>query len=332
MEEIIEIPEGYGARIEGNKVVLEPKESEDKRIRKGIRNLVLSVEQEILSMLNITRSDILAWLEKQGEQKYVDRVESRFKIEKDRWYVCIRDLDDNYGTRAFCKGSTYLSTKDETLLPDNSNIPFEIKYCVNDYFRLWTIQDAKDGDVLVGNYDNCKKPWIGIFKCISKDRPTTQFDSYCFINSSHHTFITPLSNGFYNPCKGHTIRYALPATKEQCDLLFHKMKEAGYEWDAEKKELRKIEWKPAWSEDVEAAISLLKDIAEEQEKDYCPYNANHLRKAAQYLETCRPRDTWKPSESDILLLERIANGKSNPQDFQASLGGLIERLKKLREE
>ena len=31
-----------------------------------------------------------------------------------------------------------------------------------------------------------------------------------------------------------------PATKEQRDLLFSKMREAGYEWDAEKKELKKI--------------------------------------------------------------------------------------------
>ena len=30
-----------------------------------------------------------------------------------------------------------------------------------------------------------------------------------------------------------------PATKEQCDLLFAKMKEAGYEWDNDKKELMK---------------------------------------------------------------------------------------------
>lgn len=28
-----------------------------------------------------------------------------------------------------------------------------------------------------------------------------------------------------------------PATKEQRDLLFQKMKEVGYEWDSEKKEL-----------------------------------------------------------------------------------------------
>jgi hypothetical protein len=32
-----------------------------------------------------------------------------------------------------------------------------------------------------------------------------------------------------------------PATKEQRDLLFSKMREAGYEWDENKKELRKIE-------------------------------------------------------------------------------------------
>ena len=31
------------------------------------------------------------------------------------------------------------------------------------------------------------------------------------------------------------------ATKEQCDLLFQKMKEAGYEWNDEKKELKKVE-------------------------------------------------------------------------------------------
>ena len=57
--------------------------------------------------------------------------------------------------------------------------------------------------------------------------------------------------------------------------------------------IKQGEQDPAWSEDVEAAISLLKHIAEEQEKDYCPYNANNLRKAAQYLETCRPQSQWK---------------------------------------
>ena len=44
----------------------------------------------------------------------------------------------------------------------------------------------------------------------------------------------------------------VPATKEQRDLLFQKMKEAGYEWDAEKKEMKKVEQKhAAWSEEDE---------------------------------------------------------------------------------
>ena len=45
---------------------------------------------------------------------------------------------------------------------------------------------------------------------------------------------------------GTTSSPVYPATKEQRDTLFAKMKEAGYIWDAEKKELKKIEQKSAW--------------------------------------------------------------------------------------
>ena len=55
-------------------------------------------------------------------------------------------------------------------------------------------------------------------------------------------------------------------------------------------------------------------------------------KDAKEYDSLFSQNRWKPSESDILLLERIANGKSNPQDFQASLCCLIEQLKKLRGE
>ena len=46
----------------------------------------------------------------------------------------------------------------------------------------------------------------------------------------------------------------------------------------------------------------------------------------------KPKNRWKPSEQDILLLERILDGKLDPRDFQASLQSIIEQLKKLREE
>lgn len=47
-------------------------------------------------------------------------------------------------------------------------------------------------------------------------------------------------NGYHDMPDGY-----VPATKEQCDLLFAKMHEAGYEFDFEKKELKKIEQQPS---------------------------------------------------------------------------------------
>ena len=76
----------------------------------------------------------------------------------------------------------------------------------------------------------------------------------------------------YEPYEGHVHYHALlinddfsdkgtcciyindlkPATKEQRDLLFAKMKDAGYEWDVEKKELRKIDYNSKQSYEDEA--------------------------------------------------------------------------------
>ena len=81
------------------------------------------------------------------------------------------------------------------------------------------------------------------------------------------------------------------------------------------------------NEEVEAAISLLKDIADEQEKDYCPHNANDLRKAAQYLETCRLQNTWKPSDEQMKALWEVYKGGEE----QAALASLYSDLKKLKD-
>lgn len=101
--------------------------------------------------------------------------------------------------------------------------------------------------------------------------------------------------------------------------------------------IKQGEQKPAWSEEVEAAISLLKYIAEEQEKDYCPHNANDLRKAAHYLETCRPQSQWKPSKEQMVALDGICSYIRNKADWEISqdivsdLYKLSEQLKKLKE-
>ena len=87
---------------------------------------------------------------------------------------------------------------------------------VDGHFHLWTIADAKDGDILAS--DNS----IFIFqeKYIA-EKPT----AYC-----------GLMNGLFIEGNGAcwTNEKCYPATKEQRDLLFSKMKEAGYKWKYEK--------------------------------------------------------------------------------------------------
>lgn len=112
-------------------------------------------------------------------------------------------------------------------------------------FHLWTIQDAKDGDVLSANWREGSNFWerIIIFnKYHSKD--VKGLINAPYVEGYGNTF----KNGKLIPCA--KVPYystwtdkLYPATKEQRDLLFQTMKEVGYEWDADKKELKKEEVK-----------------------------------------------------------------------------------------
>lgn len=63
---------------------------------------------------------------------------------------------------------------------------------------------------------------------------------YCHVNIDNGRFYDDIGK---NECFCLIDAIVTPATKEQRDLLFRKMKEAGYEWDAEKKEVKEIELK-----------------------------------------------------------------------------------------
>lgn len=89
--------------------------------------------------------------------------------------------------------------------------------------RLWTLEDAKDGDILATS--------AGAF-IYNGNRGGSCPGCYCGINTL---------GKFQLGAKTHwTGKPVFPATKEQRDTLFSKMKEAGYEWDEEIHELKKI--------------------------------------------------------------------------------------------
>ena len=92
------------------------------------------------------------------------------------------------------------------------SIAFDKEYMCH----LWTIQDAKKGDVLASKDTSS----ILIFRNLDS---STSFSSYYNTEGKGE-------DNWSNKC-------FIPATKEQRDLLFTKMKEAGFEWDAEKERI-----------------------------------------------------------------------------------------------
>lgn len=111
---------------------------------------------------------------------------------------------------------------------------------VNKTFHRWTIKDAKGGDIL---FEDLMGGKTFVYNGINTDMAIL----YSFIISNDGEDVLPYHIGKPNTGIGYieeNKNIVHPATQEQRDLLFSKMKEAGYEWDAEKKELKKIEQNP----------------------------------------------------------------------------------------
>jgi hypothetical protein len=94
-------------------------------------------------------------------------------------------------------------------------------------FKDWTIQDAKDGDVV--SYDD---GWTCIFKCIHG----IWYSSYCFItrDGEFHT-------GYEDHSVNSTINGKVHlATKKEKKKFFQTIKDNGYKWNPETKKLEKL--------------------------------------------------------------------------------------------
>ena len=191
----------------------ELQESDDERIRKELithcRNIRCVTEEGAERI-----AKWLAWLEKQGEQKSVDKVKPKFH--KDDWVVN-NDTGDVFQVNEIRDGKYCLWPIDSEIVEHLRIIAVDTDY------HLWSIQEAKDGDVLTDVYGN-----IGIYeKC-----DDFNWTSYCSLGH----------NGGFQPFEvEHENEKTYPATKTQRDTLFTKMKEAGYEWDAEKKKSKRFE-------------------------------------------------------------------------------------------
>lgn len=207
------IPNPIYCNIITEKIFPELKESEDEKIRKEI----ISILRNAYWTSNRNRfNELVAWLEKQSKTP-TDKIESRFKVGD--WVVFITS------------GSAYQVEKKENYEYTLRNIHGGL-LCVSffneELIREWTIEDAKDGDVLVHSsfmFDD----FIFIYNS------TSVLQAYCYYSNERNRFIIE-DREHHCPWN---MQEVTPATKEQRDTLMKAIKDAGYEWDVEKKELKK---------------------------------------------------------------------------------------------
>ena len=223
-------------------------EIDDEQIRKQI---IQSLRGDVLDIEETNKA--IAWIEEQGQHKKfrdsiqvgdkvtrnrdsmlvnlsqlkrvakpIDKVEPKFKVGD---WVVIENIV--YRIDNISRIYLILSTIDRT-------VPINYKYIQHNdnKIHLWTIKDAKEGDVLVSGIN---QPFIYNGK-FTEDT----VGAYCGIDINYD-FVT---KKYYSPenwdenwTGNNNIR---PATKEQRNFLFRKMKEAGYEWNKEKKKLIKL--------------------------------------------------------------------------------------------
>jgi hypothetical protein len=191
------------------------------------------------------------WLEKQGsqilansaktckdEQKTDDKIEPRFH--EGEWVV---DNDNNFWKVAGIMNGFYILEYGDGWSGIRPSIESADKT-----FHLWTIQDAKDGDVLAVE----NRPFI-----YNGESNPLSVGGYCGITNNGILKIYEESPGYGH--KGWTMFDGdiYPATKEQRDTLKKAMADAGWEFDFKTKELKKIKQKSALSKEGENILTAI---------------------------------------------------------------------------
>lgn len=196
-----------------------PELKEEERIKSCIKKCLSNAGEQVFDNYNIRLGDCLAWIEKQGNQGKQDKksqesTSEEYKFKIGDWVV--RKDGENFGN-----GSKFV----QITKIDKEKYWFDCEtWITNKEIRLWTIEDAKDGDVLCSKRDSIII-FAGVYGAFCKYYVALTTDGKLIINENKEAHLWGLSN------------VACPTTKEQQDFLFQKMAEKGYRWDSENKKV-----------------------------------------------------------------------------------------------
>lgn len=189
------------------------KETEDEKAKRELTTFLINFNNGTYSRPSASKIDSwIKWIDKKCEQKPTNEVKPKFDVGD--WIVY-----EGLGTYKVVEihGGWYS-------VIDSNDRRWSVMFERESLCHIWTIQDAKDGDVLYSL--DSKQPFL------YKEKPQfSQARGYCCINKFGEFALWNTSKCII--CTDECI----PANKEQRDILFSKMKEEGYEWDSENKEL-----------------------------------------------------------------------------------------------
>ena len=165
-----------------------------------------------------------------NEQKPDDEIEPKFKAGD---WLYANELNDYANLIKIVKIVDVFGKKRYKISRDyDSDLDLAEFDFIEKHYHLWTIQDAKTGDVLANDHHILILKEL-VYDWSSNGTPYS-VKAYCGIKPNGNFEI-----GKDNWCFCGTL-HILPATKEQRDALRKAMNNAGYEWNDKTKTLEKL--------------------------------------------------------------------------------------------
>ncbi len=211
--------EGYGNTFKNGKLVIN--EEVPYYSKTWTSNLHPASKEQCGLLFKSMKENGYEWEseQKQLKQKFIEKVETKFKdgdwiVYNDAvWKVCNISLQNYY-----------------ELLKINNEVSTRLIKDVDENAHLWTINDAKPGDIIYAESKFAIFDFIAFFSKLENKNVWV----YCSVCSDDDYYGDDLDHWEFDSDKGFIDLDSYkfyPASKELCDILFKSMKEKGYKWD-----------------------------------------------------------------------------------------------------
>lgn len=325
------VADGQISQDVAEKYFPELKESEDKRIKKNLIDLIYKVYINTRYITCVEHEDMLAWLEKQGEQKPVISNDAlregiaHFGITQyqiDNWlkkYVDVEKQGEQSKEATYTHEVVTGNGNIKALVTEKVQLP---KFKVGDKIRRKTPSSC-DKDMQVARIEKDYYICNHISKFSSEVVPFSKESSYELIEqkpaefddtNAKRMFIKALERVEEQNNKGYKLT--------DCD------KNSWWE-DFKTYTSCTVEQKPAWSEeDRKIIIELIGIFESAVDGGHVTFPYRLLKDYIRILKSCIPQRRWKPTEKQMYNLSEAAHYNCAFFDMEI-LKGLYDDLKQL---